>query len=202
MAIDTENLDKPHIRGSIVGPTRSWVIKAYGRELYDRALKALPGEAQARLEGEILPVSWFPLDQFQQFVDVAYREARAASGESEREFNRRMVLESGQSALLKVYRLVFSLFDPKTVISRAVPVYRRVYSHGKVDVTVNERGRCQLRFSEVPDSMLPMVRRTFPYACEAVLDLAGQQLIEGKTSEERTGATTSVSFDATYQKKP
>lgn len=198
---ESEKPDTPQIRGSIVGSARTWIAQTYGRDLLERALSSLDPAERARVEGTVLPLEWFPLEIWDRFTLAVAREVLAKTGEDERTFERRIVMESGQTALTRVYRFVFSLLDSTTVLARAIPILRRIYSHGVIELVQNERGHCVLRYSEVPDSMVRVLRRTLPSACEGVLDLAGQKVVSYKVRDERSGSQWTVTYDGQYTAK-
>ena len=77
---DTSQYAEPHIKGAIIRPAKEWIIKTYGRPLYNRALAPLSAEHAAVIEGEILSVGWYPLEAWSRFMQSVRREVKAATG--------------------------------------------------------------------------------------------------------------------------
>jgi hypothetical protein len=192
----------PNIKGSIIGPTKDWIIKVYGRELWDKSVASLPKDDAQLFKPDILSVSWYSLESWGRLADALRREVRAKTGEDEATFDRRVVFEAGNQTITKIYRVVLGLFDATTIVSRVVPIFRRVYSHGTVDVVENSMGNCVLRFSHIPwGAMLNDVKRNFPLAAELVLDMAGQRIVEKQVSQQAVGKAFAIELRIQYAKK-
>lgn len=190
----------PHIRGSMIGPAKEWIIKTYGRPLFDKAVSTLPKESQQMIRGEIVSVGWYPLNVWAAFLDAMRREVRAATGEDGETFDRRNIFEAGHATLTRIYRFVFGLFDPTTIIGKMTPIFRRAYTHGRFDLVTNEAQHCVLKFHSAPISMAAEIRRLFPLISEFMLHLAGQEIVECKEKFEPLGEAFALTLDITYRK--
>lgn len=199
IVVNEPSLATPHIRGSVIGPAKQWMIRTYGRPLFERALAGLPREEQSVLRGELVSVGWYPLAAWSRFLEAMRREVRAETGEDGATFDRRNVFESGSQTLTKVYRFVFGLFDPTTIVGKMTPVFRRIYSHGRVELLENVPGRCVLAFHSAPMMVLGELERFFPLSVELMLDLAGQRIVEQTPRLESDGETFSLTLEIRYR---
>jgi hypothetical protein len=190
----------PHIRGSMIGSAKEWMLKTYGRPIFDRALSSLPKDEQQTIRGEIVSVGWYPLSAWASFLEAMRREVRKATGESDETFDRRLIFEPGHAILTKVYRFVFGFFDPTTIVGKMAPIMRRAYSHGRFDLVTNQPQHCVLKFHSAPTSMLDEIRRLLPLVSELMLHLAGQEIVELKERVEPQGDVFSITLDLTYRK--
>jgi hypothetical protein len=190
----------PHIRGSVIGPAKEWMIKTYGRPLFDKALGTLPKDQQPIVRGELVSVGWYPLDVWASFLEAMRREVRQTTGESADTFDRRVIFEAGHATLTRIYRFVFGLFDPTTIIGKMTPIFQRAYTHGRFDLVTNEPQHCVLRFHSAPISMATELRRLLPLVSEFMLHLAGQEIVEKKERFAPVGDAFSVTLDITYRK--
>jgi hypothetical protein len=167
---------EPSIRGAYANPSKTWIIRTYGLDVYERALLALTPDERATYRGEIVSVAWYPLKQWVALLDAVRAEVLAKTGESGETFDRRNLNESISNTMRSVYRIAFGLFSPTTVVSKVTPYFKKVYSHGEYEVVSNLPSRCVLRFSDAPVEMLPELKRSFPIAASWMLDIAGQDV--------------------------
>ena len=193
---------EPSIRGSFITTGKSWIIKVYGRELWDRALKDLPDE-QNMFGLEIVALSWYPLVHWQKVLTAVRAEVRAQTGEDAATFDKRLLFESIGSTMDKIFRVAFKLMSPTTCIAKVTPYFQRVYSHGQYSVLENELGHCRLRLSDTPVKMADEVQRAFPLAARWMLDIAGQSVIklEFIPTTRATNMTADVVIDYEPKRK-
>lgn len=199
IVVNEPSLSTPHIRGSVIGPAKQWMLRTYGRPLVERAVSVLSREEQSVLRGELVSVGWYPLAAWSRFLEAMRREVRAETGEDGATFDRRNVFESGSQTLTKVYRFVFGLFEPTTIVGKMTPVFRRIYSHGRVDLLENAPGRCVLAFHSAPTVMLAELQRFFPFSVELMLDLAGQRIVALTPHLESDGEVFSLTLEIGYR---
>jgi hypothetical protein len=197
--LDT-SLKEPHIKGSIILPAREWMIKMYGSEVYERALKAVNKDIADVIGGKIVSVGWYPLQMWTTFSNAMRREVLAATGEDGKTFDRRVVFEPTRETLLKVYRFVLSLFEVSSATEKLVPVMNRVYSHGKIDVVSHSPGEIVMLFHDAPIAMQEEIQRQFPLACEFMLHLAGQTTTEIRPTFKTLGSLFSLELKMKYRK--
>jgi hypothetical protein len=195
-----EEAPEPSIRGSFITTGKSWIIKVYGRELWDRALASLPAEPQNMFGLEIVALSWYPLEQWQKVLNAVRAEVRAQTGEDAATFDKRLMFESIGSTMDKIFRVAFKLLSPTTCIAKVTPYFQRVYSHGRYSVLENEVGHCRLRLSDTPIKMEEEVRRAFPLAARWMLDIAGQAVV--KLEFIPTMGATNISSDVVIDYVP
>jgi hypothetical protein len=191
---------EPHIKGSIIRSARDWIIGTYGQEMFDRAVARIPAEMRTVVAGEILSVGWYPLVTWTTFMDSARREASRMTGENPDEFDRKNIFEAGRNTLLKVYRFVMGFMDPTGAVAKLLPVMKRVYSHGDIEIVSHERGRLVLRFFDAPVSMQAEIVRQFPISCEFMLHLASQRVTKITPTLRVDGGTMSYQLEMEYQK--
>jgi len=144
---------EPSIRGSYISPSKAWIVRTYGEDLFRRALSNLPPDEQAIFASELVSLSWYPLRQWTKLLDFVRAEVQQKTGENEATFDRRNVFETISGTMQKVYRIAFGLFSPTMIVAKVTPYFKKVYSHGEYEVIENEPGRCILRFASAPVEM-------------------------------------------------
>jgi hypothetical protein len=168
--------------------------------MFDRSVARIPGEMRDVIAGELLSVGWYPLATWTTFMDSARREAGRMTGEGPEEFDRKNMFEASRNALLKVYRFVMGFMDPAGAVEKLLPVMKRVYSHGDIEVVSHERGRLVLRFFDAPLSMQGELVRQFPLSCEFMLHLASQKVTKITPTLRVDGGNVSYQLDIEYLK--
>ncbi len=193
--------DRVMVKGAVCGPSKDWIIRVYGREVFNRAVDTLHKDDQAILRSDMGSVGWYPLATWSAFLMAMRREVKTITGEEENVFDRRLVFEGGQQTLIKVYRFVLGFFEPTTVVNRVTPIFRRIFSHGRIDCITNTRGEFAMRFYEAPIEMLEEVKRMAPLSAEFALDLAGQQVTNTKVTHSIVNNTFTMEVKLNYQKR-
>lgn len=196
-----EEVSVPSIRGAYLNPSKAWICKTYGQEVFQVGVSPLPKERQSAYLGVIVSVAWYPLSEWEQILGRVRAEVAKRTGESGETFDRRNVWESGGMAMRLIYRVVFNMMDPVALVNKAIPLLQRVYSHGQFEVVKNVPGECSLRFSNAPASMLPELKRTFPLAIAWMLDTGGQEVTSQSLTPTVKGGTFSCDFEARYRKR-
>jgi len=180
---------------------KAWIIKTYGKELFERAIGTLPREDQAMFRMELVGTSWYPIRDWTRVLDAVRAEVRAATGEDAKTFDRRLMFESIGTTMNSVFRIAFALLSPMMAVAKVTPYFQKVYSHGLYAVVENEPGRCRVRLSEVPHAMADEVLRAFPLATSWVLDIAGQDVTKMSCTRKTEGLTSTFEVAAIYEPK-
>ena len=192
---------EPSIRGSYISPSKAWVRRTYGEELWETSLGSLDAEQQAIFRAELVSLAWYPLRHWTVLLEAIRGNVRRATGEDGARFDRRHLHESIGGAMRTVYRIAFALLSPTTVVAKVTPYFKRVYSHGEYEVLENEPGSCRIRFRDAPLAMLPELERSFPLATEWMLDVAGQRVTERELTSHTGPETFSCDLRISYQPK-
>jgi hypothetical protein len=192
---------EPSIRGSYISPSKAWVRKTYGEDLWEASLATLAPEQQALFRAELVSLAWYPLRHWTAVLDAVRANVRRATGEDGAKFDHRNVNESISGTMRTIYRIAFALLAPTTVVAKVTPYFKRVYSHGEYEVLENETGRCRIRFRDAPLDMLPELERSFPLATEWMLDVAGQRVTERELTSHTGTQTFSCDLVIRYQPK-
>jgi hypothetical protein len=192
---------EPSIRGSYISPSKAWIQRIYGEDVWEKAVAVLPAEEQALYRSELVGVAWYPLRQWTAILGAVRDHALVAKGEDGKTFDRRHLYESISGTMQTVYRIAFALMSATTVVAKVTPLFKRVYSHGEYQVIENTPGQCLIRFSEAPVEMLPEVERSFPLATSWMLDVAGQKVTGVRLASKSTGRYFSSDLRLEYQPK-
>jgi len=172
------NNDIPMIKGTIVAPTLTWIPETYGKDMFQRVLAKAPEQSRKLAEGPIVSSAWYSLVAFDDLMQLCALEAQKQTGEKPDIFFRRMVMESGNQALVKVYKFVMRMFDPTTLIGKGVPLMKRTYNFGEIHVHENVSGKCRLEFSAIPKAAIESIRQGFPNAIQLVLTGCGATVVD------------------------
>jgi hypothetical protein len=192
---------EPSIRGSYISPSKAWIQRTYGDEVWEEALATLPAEQQAIFRAELVSLAWYPLKHWTALLDAVRANVRRKTGEDSATFDRRNLYESISGTMRTVYRIAFALLSPTTVVAKVTPYFKRVYSHGEYEVLENESGHCRIRFRDAPVEMLPELERSFPLATSWMLDVAGQRVIQHQLSSHTGHQVFSCDLDIKYEPK-
>jgi len=192
---------EPSIRGSYISPSKAWIQKTYGDDLWEEALGTLPTEQQAIFRAELVSLAWYPLKHWTALLDAVRGNVRRKTGEDGATFDRRNLYESISGTMRTVYRIAFALLSPTTVVAKVTPYFKRVYSHGEYEVIENQAGHCRIRFRDAPVEMMPELERSFPLATSWMLDVAGQRVISHNLASHAGGQYFSCDLDIKYGPK-
>jgi hypothetical protein len=192
---------EPSIRGSYIYPSKLWIQKTYGVDVWEKSVGVLPVEEQATYRAELVSLQWYPLRQWTAVLGAVRTTAFALKGEDGKTFDRRHLYESISGTMQTVYRIAFALLSATTVVAKVTPLFKRVYSHGEYQVIENIPGHCLIRFSDAPVEMLPELERSFPLATSWMLDVAGQKVIRHQLTSKTSGRYFSSDLSLEYQPK-
>jgi len=192
---------EPSIRGSYISPSKLWVQKAYGVDVWEKAVNVLPETERATYRVELVSLAWYPLRQWTAVLGAVRDSAFRLKGEDAKTFDRRNIFESVSGTMQTVYRVAFALMSPTTVVAKVTPFFKRVYSHGEYQVIENTVGHCVIRFSDAPVEMLPELERSFPLATGWMLDVAGQKVTRHELKSKTGGKYFSTDLTIDYQPK-
>jgi hypothetical protein len=192
---------EPSIRGSYISPSKSWIQKNYGVDIWEKAVGVLPPEERALYRAELVSLAWYPLRQWTAVLGSVRDSALELKGEDGKTFDRRHIYESVSGTMQTVYRVAFALLSATTVVAKVTPFFKRVYSHGEYQVIENTIGHCLIRFSDAPVEMLPELERSFPLATGWMLDVAGQRVIRHELKSKASGKYFSSDLTLDYQPK-
>jgi hypothetical protein len=156
----------------MVGGLIGWIRERYGDDLYRRALAQLPEAERASFQRAIPSLGWYQLTAWERLLAAVRAEARAATGEDEAAFDRRLIREAGGRMAKTLYKFLLSWFQPTALIQRVPGVILRSLEPSQAEVRENAAGRALLRFSG-PADMYPYTRRYLPLAIPFVLEMAG-----------------------------
>jgi hypothetical protein len=131
-------------------------------------------------------------------LDLCYEEVKKATGETREIFDQRGIEEVGGSILNTVYRFIFSLLQPTSILNRISVLFKRNYSHGSVQVVENRPGHCVLLF-ETPKDMRSFIIRHNELGYSHVLRIAGAKNIIASNTHTETEDGCQIRLELTYQ---
>src|SRR3954468_18144351 len=120
---------EPSIRGSYINPSRLWIQRTYGVDVWERSVDVLPVEERAMYRGELVSLAWYPLRQWTAVLGSVRDYALAINGEDSKTFDRRHIYESVGTTMQTVDRDAFALLSATTVVDQVTRYFKRVYSH-------------------------------------------------------------------------
>ena len=191
----------PKIRGAGISAPLAWLQETYGPEIFQRALQTLSPEEQALFRRGVVSVSWYPLLAWERMLHAYQREAQVAQGVTPEAFNERLMREGGGRILQTLYRFIFSMFQPQTILLRLFSVNQRLYDQGGCTLLQNEPGVCIARFSG-PLSMYTYTRTFTLAGMYAALQMTGSEHIKvGIVADMKLAQDFFIEVKATYQLK-
>jgi hypothetical protein len=193
--------DEPSIRGSYISPSKAWIARTYGPEVFENALRVLAPEQRAIFGAELVGMSWYPLRYWTAILDEVRAQVHKKTGEDGPTFDRRHLFESISGTMRTMYRIAFGFFAPTTIVAKVTPYFKRVYSHGDYEVIRNDLGLCVLRFKDAPVEMLPELERSFPLAASWMLDIANQTVTRRTLVPKVSGEMFSCDLTLEYRTK-
>ena len=186
------------LNGIIVSTTLSWMRRAYGDDVVERALLQLPSEQRASLKKLVISLGWYDISLYERLLDLCYEEVKKKTGETRESFDQRGIEEVGGGILNTVYRFIFSLMQPSSILNRISALFKRNYSHGSVSVVENQPGYCLLLF-ELPNDMRSFIMRHNEIGYPHVLKMAGAKNITTSSTHLETKSGCQIRLELRYQ---
>jgi hypothetical protein len=132
------------IKGSAVGDSIRAVKARCGEQAYNTIVSQLKGEGRSLFEkGSIMPMSWYPLDAFVEFLETDL--AVTAHGNEEELIDRSEAVIEQQ--LSGIYRLFVKLGSPGFVLNRVSTVHQTYFRGVDITVSLPEPGKAVLRYT-------------------------------------------------------
>jgi hypothetical protein len=126
----------PRVKGVAFRSVLSALEQLRGRAAVDLAITRMPDElSQALRYGTVLPTGWYPTAWYR----AMWAGVRAATGEG-LDLARHIGREAIRSDMTGLYRLVFKMFSPETVLSQSRRMFNNYYSHGSLEVIDSRSG--------------------------------------------------------------
>jgi hypothetical protein len=168
----------------MVKDARDWARSAYGPNAYQNALRKLSADERALIDGPVLAGAWYPLELWDRFLAAMRVEARAANGETEDQFDARIMRDAGSAILKSLYKFVLGLLSPKSVIDKVTLVWNRAYNEGRCEVVENVPGRGVLRYAGASPAFRTTLVHHFGSAIAMVLELNRAKDVEVRVSRD------------------
>jgi hypothetical protein len=173
------------LNGLIVSATISWIRSTYGDELVERALLQLSNDQRASFKKLVISIGWYDVALYEKFIDLCFQEVQKKTGETRERFDQRGIEEGGGSILNSVYRFIFSMMQPPSILNRMSTLFKRNYSQGSVAVVENRPGYCLLQF-DIPKDMYGHLLRQNSIGYKHVLKLAGAKTVRVSNTDTAT----------------
>ncbi len=122
--------------------TRQFVEKNYGREAWDKLMKALPKEARPVWDQSLLAAHSYSFAAFKAMSAVL---PQVLGVQKEAELSKIYEYIADQS-LNTIYKIFFRLMHPAFVIKNYGSLWSRFFNAGAVEVPVAEKGHAVLKF--------------------------------------------------------
>lgn len=135
------------VKGTAVASLPKFIKTSFGEEGYQKWLNSLSDTAKDIYSRNVLPSSWYPLEQMfteptKAVCDVFYNGSVQGAKDAGR-----YSADYGLQGILKVFVKVGS---PSFIIKRASSILPSYYKPSKIDVINTDTKRVDLRISEFP----------------------------------------------------
>lgn len=171
---------------------REFVLKEYGKEIWDRILGSLSPSEREIWEGPPLAYDSYPFSAFKSMVSALSREL-----DSPRDTETARLYEYIADRSLNVlYKVFFRFANPSFVVKNYPRLWDRFFNTGKVEVPVAEKGHAIVRFTlpEVFTDWLPPA--CLGYSKKAVEMAGGKNLTMKQISRS---VLPDKSWEITYE---
>jgi hypothetical protein len=187
----------PSLRGSVVRASYDYLEKSLGAEFLQRTFARLSPEDRAAMKPPFLSLSWYPIKSVQQWAE-AYEKELVALGKDPSLLKTEMRGSLG-GMFRSLYSVIFSLFNPTSIIGRLPLITERVYNCIQVTVVENEKGRCLLRY-QGPAEVYQYFRSTVLDGLIFILELGGVKNIQDQVTKESVeGDMFTLEIELTYK---
>lgn len=132
------------VKGTVVSDSVKAVKSRYGEQAYVNIVSLLKGETRSLFEkGPIMPVSWYPLDAFVEFLEM---DIKVTAQGNEQELIRRSEVIIEQE-LKGIYKVFVKLGSPRFVLNRISTVHQTYFRGVAIEVTLSSPGRASLKYT-------------------------------------------------------
>ena len=176
----------PHVKGVAFRTVMKLVEERRGKAIVESAVKAMDGEVGAAFAGgTLVAMAWYPVAWYRSM----WKGILSATGGQVS-----FVRELGRAAVdldsKGIYRILFRLLSPQTLMSIGMTHFGRIYDTGKVEVLRESWGRVRVRWTgcaEFDHTMWVEIAGS----CERLVELAGGKNVRiSTTSGGRDGDDT------------
>jgi len=132
------------IKGSVVSDAIKNVKTNFGDDMYNVIVSQLKPETRPIFEGgSILPISWYPLDAFLEFLEM---DLKVTANGDEQELIRRSekVIEGELSG---IYKLFVKLGSPGFVLNRISSVHQTYFRGVDIEVELPGPGKAIMKYT-------------------------------------------------------
>lgn len=161
------------VKGSLMAARPRYVRETWGEEMLRRVAEATAPEARRHLEGEPMPVSWYPLVEMveidQRIVEIAMRG------------DMRLMQPFGATIaaydLPSLYRALYRIGTPGFVLKSIGVAYRQYLRPGWAKTTLDGRGRATVT---IGDAVYPLYLCQYGIAgwIESAITLSGGEGVQ------------------------
>lgn len=132
-AAATLGLHVANVSGSSLLSLQVFLNRAYGKDVYTRALDTLPVGEQEALRGIVLPVNWYPAAAYIH----ALKAAREVSGDAE--FFERYGAFAADYQINAFHKFILRFASPLFFLDRAGRMWRRSHDSGDWQIEGGDR---------------------------------------------------------------
>ena len=164
------------LRGTAITPVRPFIDQHFGPGGWARYLEGLGAPARAIFDQIVTPLGWYPFAVGLDLVDGIVKLGEARPG-----VLREFAAYNLDYATNLVFRAIFKLGTPQFMVSRSDQVWKRFYSHGRMECDA-AAGRARVRLYEFPYAN-GNYKKLVGHSIEAVLNKAGATSLRARYAE-------------------
>jgi hypothetical protein len=179
----------PSVKGVAFRTVMTVLAKARSQEVVDASLARMPAEARDALRyGTIITAGWYPVAWYR----ALWSAICGATGEGEA-FVRSLGRASVDHDVNTLYRAVFRLLRPHTLVAMGLKHFSRIYDTGSVAVTEQPDGSLRVRWNGCTGFDRNMWTEIVG-SCERLGELAGAKSPRGTIQEGGEGESCVAVF--------
>jgi hypothetical protein len=183
----------PSVKGVAFRTVVTVLAKARSQAVVDASLARMPAEAGDALRyGTIITAGWYPVEWYR----ALWSAICGATGEGE-ELVRALGRASIDHDVNTLYRALFRLLSPRTLVAMGLKHFSRIYDTGSVAVTDEPDGSLRVRWSGCTGFDRNMWVEILG-SCERLGELAGAKSPRGTIQEGGEGASCIALFTARH----
>lgn len=159
---------EPSVKGVAFRSVLSALATLRGKDATAQAIARMPADLGETFKyGGIMAPSWYPISWYR----MMWKAIREATGEGT-EIAHQIGRETMRADMTGIYRLVFKIVSPQTVLSLSTKIFSNYYDSGKLEVLESQTGYARARWNGCRGFDRNMWVEVFG-ASEMLLELAG-----------------------------